>query len=68
MNIYYVIKQYLKHENIWRQNMLLKQKKWCSFLARLSSSEQDKRRTVRNAYTKKPASVFSQPGRLHCIP
>ena len=48
--MYYLTKKYLKHETIWRQNVLLKQKVMLISrrnLARLSS-ERDKRRTDRS--------------------
>ena len=54
--MYYFIKKYLKHETIWRQNVLLKQKVMLTFrevIERASPTRDEQT----DANTKKPASV-----------
>ena len=47
IHIYLLIKQYLKHEKIWPQNVLLKQKSY-AYLSRGYRANETKRRTDRS--------------------
>ena len=58
IHIYYLIKQYLKHEKIWRKNVLLKQK--VMLISREVIVKRPRRDEQTNANSQKPASGCSR--------